>query len=61
MFVKDVLFFNTHSCDIKFITSKQQDPKTDMTMQAMKSIKDYYAKRVLKIVEIRTDQKFEPA
>ena len=61
MFVNGVLLFNNYSCDIKFITSQQQDPKTDVKMQAMKSIKDYYAKRVLKIVEIRTDQKFEPA
>ena len=61
MFVKIVQFFNNYSCDIKFITSRQQDPKTDLTMQAMKSIKSYYTKRGFKIVELRSDQQFELA
>ena len=61
MFVNGVPFFNTFSRDIRFITSRQQDPKTDLTMQTMKSIKAYYAKRGLKIVELRADQKFKPS
>ena len=32
MFVNGVPFFNTYSRDIRFITSRQQDPKTDLTM-----------------------------
>ena len=61
MFVKGVLFFNTYSCGIKFITPWKQDLKTDLTIQSMKSIKAYYAKRGFKIVEMRADHKFEPA
>ena len=60
MFVNGVPFFNTYNRDIKFVTSRQQDPKTDLTMQAMKSIKAKYAKRGYKIVKLRVDQQFEP-
>ena len=38
MFMNSVPFFNTYSRGIRFITSRQQDPKTDMMIQAMKSI-----------------------
>ena len=59
MFVNGVPFFNTYSRDIKFIFSLQKEPNTDLTVQAMKSTKAYYAKRGFKIVELRADQKFE--
>ena len=36
MLVNGVPFFNTYSRGIRFITSRQQDPKTDLNMQAMK-------------------------
>ena len=58
MFVNRILFLNTYSCDIRFITSRYQEPNTDMTMQAMRLIKAYYAKRGFNIVEIRVDQNF---
>ena len=45
MFVNSVPFFNTYSCGINFITSRKQEPKTDMTIQAMNSMKAYYTKR----------------
>ena len=61
MFVNGVPFFNTCIRDIKLINSRQQDPKIDLTMQAMKSINAYYSKRVFKIVELRSDHKFELA
>ena len=50
MFVNGIPFFNTYIRDIKFITSRQQDPNTGLTMQAMKSIKAYYTQRGFKIV-----------
>ena len=55
MFVNSVPFFNTYIHDINFLTSRQQGPKTDLTMQAMKSIKAYYAKRGFNIVGLRED------
>ena len=58
MFVNGVPFFNNYSRDIKFITSQQQDPKTGLTMQAMKYIKAYYVNRGSKIVKLRVNQKF---
>ena len=61
MFLNIILSFNTYSHEIKFINSRQQDSKTDLTMHAMKSIKAYYEKRGFDIVELRSDQKFEPA
>ena len=61
MFVNGVPFFNTYSRGIRFITSRQQDPKTDLTMQSIKLIKDYYVKRGFNIVELRSDQQFEPS
>ena len=50
MFVNGVLFFNTYSRGIKFITPWKQDLKTDLTIQSMKSIKAYYAKRDFNIM-----------
>ena len=35
IFVNGVSFFSTYSRNIKFITSQQQDPKIDLTIQAM--------------------------
>ena len=61
MFVNSILFFKTYSRDIRFITSRQQDLKTGLTKQAMKSMNAYYVMRGFKIVELRADQKFEPA
>ena len=58
MFVNGFLFLNTYSHEIKFITSRQQDLKTDLNIQAMKSIKDYYGKRGFKIVVLRADHQF---
>ena len=60
MFVNSVPFFNTYSCDIRFITSRQNDSKTDITTQAIKSINAYYEKRGFKIVELREYQQFKP-
>ena len=39
MFVNGVPFFNTYSREIMFIAQRQQNLKTDLIMQAMKSIK----------------------
>ena len=61
MFVNGVSFLNIYSRDIKFITSWQQDPNTDLTMQAIKSSKAYYKKRGFKIFKLKADQKLEPA
>ena len=61
MFVNGILFFNTYSREIKFITSWKQEPKTDLPIQDMKSINAYYANKCFKIVELRADQQFEPA
>ena len=46
IFVNGVSFFNAYIPDIRFITSRQQYLKTDLTMQAMNSIKAYYTNRV---------------
>ena len=54
-------FFNTYTRDINFIASCEHYPKTDLTIQAMNSIKAYYAKGGFKIVELREDHKFELA
>ena len=56
MFVNGVLLFNTYIHDINSITSRQQDPNTDITMPTMKSIKAYYEKRGFKIVELRESE-----
>ena len=39
MFVNGIQLFNTYIRDIMFITLQQQDPKKNLTVQAMKSIK----------------------
>ena len=50
IFVNGIPLFSTYSRDIKFISSQQQDIQTDLTMQAMNSIKAYYANRGFNIV-----------
>ena len=59
--MNSVPLFNTYICDIESITSLKQDPKTDLNIQAMNPIKAYYGKRGFKILEMRGDQKLEPA
>ena len=61
MFVNGAPFVNTYSCVIRFVTSRQQDPKKYPKMQAMKSIQACYAKKGFNIVELRGYQQFEPA
>ena len=61
VFVNGVPFLNTYSRDIKLINSRQQDPKTDMTMKDTKPIRAYYAKRGFKKVKLRVDHQLELA
>ena len=58
MSVNGVPLLNTYRCDIRLITSQQQESKIDLTMQATKSIKAYYAKRVFKIVKLKANRQF---
>ena len=60
MFLNSVPFFNTYSCNISFITSLQQKLKTDQTIQSIKPIEVYYAKRGFEIVELKADKWFKP-
>ena len=61
MFVDGIPFFNTYSREIMYITSQQKNPKTDLKMQAIKSIQAYYAKKGFKIALLREYQQFEMA